>query len=94
MLDEACQSHPNAWWWIKADGCDLVTGLCESTKLKWSGDVDLNNSQLQGMYESHRQYMTFVSGVGLEDRRNPTDILEDLPTCSKQHFRGRIIYCD
>ena len=33
VLDEASRTHPNVWWWIKADGCDLVEGLGESTKL-------------------------------------------------------------
>ena len=84
VLDEACRTHPNAWWWIKTDGCDLVSGLCESTKLEWSGDVDFNDGQLQKMHENYRQYLTFVSGIGLEDRWNPTLILEDLCTCSKR----------
>jgi hypothetical protein len=81
VLDEACRTHPNAWWWIKTDGCDLLSGLCESTKLEWSGDVDFSDGQL---YENYRQYLTFVSGIGLEDRWNPTIILEDLSTCSKR----------
>ena len=87
VLDEACRTHPNAWWWIKTDGCDLVSGLCESTKLEWSGDIDLNDGQLQKMHENYRQYLTcltFVSGIGLEDRWNPTLIMEDLSTCNKQ----------
>ena len=47
------QSHPTAWWWLKADGCDLVKGLKESVKLQWSGDVDLNDGQLQKQYEEY-----------------------------------------
>ena len=39
VLDEASQTHPNAWWWVKADGCDLralvrvpdLTGVVTST---------------------------------------------------------------
>ena len=27
ILDEAHKVHPNSQWWIKADGCDLVSGL-------------------------------------------------------------------
>ena len=38
-LDEAAQAHPESWWWLKTDGCDIVKGLKESTKLQWSGDV-------------------------------------------------------
>ena len=43
MLDETARLHPNTWWWIKADGVDLVSGLGESVRGEWSGDVDLNN---------------------------------------------------
>lgn len=46
MLDEAVQSHPNAGWWVKkADGTDLVSGLGESIRGEWSGDVDLNDGK-------------------------------------------------
>ena len=44
VLEEAAHAHPNAWWWIKADGADLLSGLGESVKGEWSGDVDLNDS--------------------------------------------------
>ncbi len=43
---EASQAHPGSWWWLKADGCDITIGLRESTKLEWSGDVDLNDGSL------------------------------------------------
>ena len=84
VLDEAGRTHPNAWWWIKTNRCDLVSRLRESTKLEWSGDIDLNDGQLQKMHENYRRYLTFVSGIGLEDRWNPTLIMEDLSTCNKQ----------
>ena len=47
VLDEACKHHPHAWWWVKADGCDLVSGLAESVSEIWHGDVDLNNGELE-----------------------------------------------
>ena len=47
VLDEARKHHPNAWWWVKADGCDLVSGLAESVSEIWHGDVDWNNGELE-----------------------------------------------
>ena len=40
-LEEAKRPRgpPNSWFWIKGDGCDLVSGLSESTKMEWTGDV-------------------------------------------------------
>ena len=43
VLDEAARSHPEVWWWVKGDGCDVTSGLQESVDHKWSGDVDLGN---------------------------------------------------
>jgi len=47
VVDEAAAHNPGAWWWLKADGCDVNKGLKESAKLKWSGDVDLSDGSLQ-----------------------------------------------
>ena len=46
MLDEAAKHHPNPWWWLKADGCDITSGLAESMRGVWTGDVDLNDGGL------------------------------------------------
>ena len=83
-MDEAHRTHPNAWWWVKADGCDLVSGVCESTKLEWSGDVDLNDGDLQKLYEVYRRRLAFIVGVGVGDRVTPALIVDDLSTCSHQ----------
>jgi len=32
VLDEAAKQNPDAWWWIKADGCDINKGLKESSR--------------------------------------------------------------
>ena len=32
VFAEAAACDPDARWWVKADGCDVVKGLCESTK--------------------------------------------------------------
>ena len=75
------KSHPTAWWWLKADGCDLVKGLKESVKLQWSGDVDLNDGQLQKQYEEYVSRLESVKKAGLvpECASNElTHILEDI----------------
>ena len=38
---------PEAMWWIKSDGVDVVSGLMESTKRVWNGDVDLGDGVVQ-----------------------------------------------
>ena len=54
VLDEAAAFHPHSWWWVKADGVDVVEGLGESTRMEWSGDVDLDDGQLQQQYEAYK----------------------------------------
>ena len=66
VLDSAAQAHPDSWWWLKADGCDITEGLMESTKLQWNGDVDLNDSSLQKQYEAYRDRLRFTESVGLD----------------------------
>ena len=45
---------PNATWWIKADGCDVIASLEESMDLAWNGDVDLGDGECQQL---HNQYL-------------------------------------
>jgi len=52
VLDEATESNPGALWWLKADGCNINKGLKETTRLQWSGDVDLGDGALQ--FESYK----------------------------------------
>ena len=53
-MHEARKHHPHAWWWVKADGCDLVSGLAESVSEIWHGDVDLNNGELEAQYTAYQ----------------------------------------
>lgn len=78
MLDEAIKSEPDSWWWIKADGVDLLKGLSESTSGVWSGDVDLNDGNLQKLYSSLQERMKFISSIGLDDRAEVDKVLADL----------------
>ena len=80
MLDEVAQSNPDVWWWLKADGCDITKGLKESVKLKWSGDVDLNDGKLQEQYEQYKKRLELAEKAGVERDRVENDLneLQDL----------------
>ena len=63
----------------------MVKGLKESVKLKWSGDVDLNDGALQEQYNKYLGRLESVKKVGLvqehasnELRRILEDIAKDL----------------
>ena len=43
----------------------MVKGLKESTKLQWSGDVDLNDGKLQKEYEEYVSRLESVKKAGL-----------------------------
>ena len=74
VLDEAARTNPDAWWWLKADGCDITKGLKESVELQWSGDVDLNDGALQEQYEVYKKRLTTAEKAGL----NRSEAVEDL----------------
>ena len=78
VLQEAAQTHPNTWWWLKADGCDLMSGIMESRSLKWNGDVNLNDGKLQEQYRVYRQQLEFVNSIGLGGRRRTPKDLQDV----------------
>ena len=54
---------------IKGDAVDLVTGLGESTTGEWSGDIDLDNGQLQQLFKEY-QRLNMIRSIGLRDRRD------------------------
>ena len=60
--------------WIKADGCDLKKGLCESTRGVWSGDVRLDDGRLQQLYRDYQDKLDFIKAVGV-DSRAPLQVL-------------------
>ena len=59
-MDEAARSHPEVWWWVKGDGCDVTSGLQESVYHK-SSDVHLGDGKLQALF-------LIASNFGLGDR--------------------------
>ncbi|SMN02438.1 hypothetical protein SPONN_1067 [uncultured Candidatus Thioglobus sp.] len=52
---------------MKADGCDLVSGLAESTKGIWSGDVDLNDGDLDKQYQHYAGRVLCINNLQLSD---------------------------
>ena len=66
VIEEAAKSHPNSWWWLKADGCDLNKGLKESARGQWSGDVDHNDGSLQKQFESYKSRLDIAATIGLK----------------------------
>ena len=81
LLDAASNSNPGAYWWLKGDGCDKVTGLRESVRLEWSGDVDLDTGELQQTYTSYRELLGFVDMIGIGDNGQHSTIVSHLQRC-------------
>lgn len=85
VLDEAAKAHPNTWWWIKADGADLVSGLGESVKGIWSGDVDLADGALAQAYKQHQQQIDHISLLGqAAGHTSKLDITRDLTAVEQE----------
>ena len=84
-MDEAARVHPESWWWIKADGCDLVSGLGESVRGEWNGDVDLNDGAISHLYNEYQQHLDFVTSIGGEKRSDHVSLKNDLCRL-KQHM--------
>jgi len=55
----------------------LIKGLKESTKLMWSGDVDLADGSLQKQYKEYRERLKNAEVIAL-DRRNACTELEKI----------------
>ena len=70
----------DTWWWIKGDGCDVVKGVWESTKGEWSGDVDLNDGQLEYFHQQFKEQLQWTEGSGLKQRSSADSMRCDLQT--------------
>lgn len=84
VLDEAVRVHPNSWWWIKADGCDIVSGIGESVSGQWSGDVNMDQEALQTSYQNYQEKLDFVKNIGLGQRKDDKTIHTDLRSIEYQ----------
>ena len=70
-LDEAVLTSPDTSWWIKVDAVDIVSGLGESVSGVWSGDADLNDGQLQELYEKYKNRQKHVNSLVLYNNNRP-----------------------
>ena len=52
---------PNALWWLKGDGCDVITSLEESVRKEWNGDVDFGDGSCQEMHQNYLNSLDEVS---------------------------------
>ena len=84
MLHKAFESDPNTRSWIKGDGVDVVKGLCESVKGQWSGDVDLNDGQLEVLYQEYQLRLNTAKQIGLRERKPNCLIHVDLSAVLQQ----------
>jgi len=81
LLVEAAKSNPEAWWWLKADGCDITKNLKELVKQQWSGDIDLNDGCFQQKYDDCKKRLGKADKIGLQKDKAGEDlncVLEDL----------------
>ena len=69
---------------MKADGCDLLSGLSESTRGIWSGDVDLNDGKLQDQYRKYSDRLSFIKKIGSGDHETKEALVEDMGLCTEE----------
>lgn len=55
----------------------MVEGLGESTRLVWSGDVDLNCGDVSKLYKKYKDLLNFIDSLSMN-----CEILGDLSKCS------------
>jgi hypothetical protein len=71
--------NPNACWWLKMDGCDLVKGIGESVDQVWTGDVDLADGVLQEQHTCYLDRLEFTTNFGLKN-----SVAGDVALCEVQ----------
>ena len=62
-----------------------MSGLGESVRGEWNGDVDLNDGAVSHLYNEYKQHLDFVTSIGREKRSDRVSVKKDL--CQlKQHM--------
>ena len=64
VLKKLAAVNPNARWWIKGNGTDVVKGLWESASGECSGDTDLNDGKLNQLYKEFQDRLASVKCIG------------------------------
>ena len=59
--------NPNAHWWIKGDGTDVIKGLWQSSTGGWSGDADLNDRKLNQQFTEFCQRNEKINNIGSQE---------------------------
>ncbi|XP_064390678.1 uncharacterized protein LOC135338466 [Halichondria panicea] len=66
-IEQAAAQLPGSRWWIKSDGCDVVSGLMVSMKNMWNGDVDFGDGLLQKQYSDYLKRLEFIDNLSVCD---------------------------
>ncbi len=64
-IEQAAAQLPGSRWWIKSDGCDVVSGLMVSMKNVWNGDVDFGDGLLQKQYSDYLKRLEFIDNLSV-----------------------------
>lgn len=89
-MDEAVKANPRTSWWIKSDGVDVVSGLMESVKHEWNGDMDLADGEVQRLHATYLKQLELINGLC----RRLTDVQEQLLTVQDLHSLKSSLPCD
>lgn len=79
-------------WWIKSDGVDVVSGLMESAKRVWNGDVDLGDGVVQKRHADYIQRLQQVEDLVAVERAQQT--LSSLLNTVQSHVNDDIVFVD
>ncbi len=66
-IEQAAAQLPGSRWWIKSDGCDVVSGLMVSMRNVWNGDVDFGDGLLQKQYSDYLKRLEFIDNLSVCD---------------------------
>ena len=92
----------NGRFWIKIDGTDIKTGLMESSRRVWNGDVDINDGELKKLrkqYDNHLMDIDNFSKSNCQDLPiNCTKLINmfqnDIPYLMNGFHKARAVYHD
>lgn len=62
----------------------MLSGLSESLKGIWSGDVDLNDGKLQDQYKRYSDRLSFIKKIGLDDWETKVALVKNMDVCTKE----------
>ena len=87
MLDEAARIHPGVKWWIKSDGTDVLSGLIESVRGDWTGDVDVGDDTVK---KQHQKYLSRQKAINGLNRNLCVPEDRDKTVCDFNHIKESV----